>query len=90
MLPDELQGVKTQLNAVCNAVEIGFSGLKTELRYVSRFNTVAIVIALLALFMATLTIVIAIENRALIMNLNQRQAQIERTETPPASPVPTR
>lgn len=64
----ELQQLRDQLHGVCAAVETGFQGVKKDVHYLGRAYLPLIGATLLALVLALCALVIAMENRNLVLS----------------------
>lgn len=62
--------LKQQVNGVCAAVETGFREVKKDISYLGRAYLPLIAVSLIALVLSLCSLVIALENRSLILGVS--------------------
>ena len=77
MNPEEQRRLTEQLNGVCIAVEAGFREVRKDIGYLSRIYIPLTALAIIAGVLAALSTMIALDNRAMILDMIQNQRQLE-------------
>ena len=88
---EERRAIEDKLNSLCITVEGGFRDVKKDVQYLGRSYVPLVLVSLLALVLAVTALVVAMENRALIVSLSVpsvSKSYPTRQEYPPASGVP--